>query len=85
MHFYSILVRKQVKNMMVKYELKRIFTKRMNRLLLAVAVIIGVVMSVFAVTSSRYVDSSGAGHETPDAVRRLVEDKNQWKGKLTGM
>lgn len=84
MHFYSILVRKQVKNMMVKYELKRIFTKRMNRLLLAVAVIIGVVMSVFAVTSSRYVDSSGAGHETPDAVRRLVEDKNQWKGKLTG-
>ena len=70
--------------MMVKYELKRIFTKRMNRLLLAVAVIIGVVMSVFAVTSSRYVDSSGAGHETPDAVRRLVEDKNQWKGKLTG-
>lgn len=84
MHFYSILVRKQVKNMMVKYELKRIFTKRMNRLLLAVAVIISVVMSVFAVTSSRYVDSSGAGHETPDAVRRLVEDKNQWKGKLTG-
>lgn len=84
MHFYSILERKQVKNMMVKYELKRIFTKRMNRLLLAVAVIIGVVMSVFAVTSSRYVDSSGAGHETPDAVRRLVEDKNQWKGKLTG-
>ena len=70
--------------MMVKYELKRIFTKRMNRLLLAVAVIISVVMSVFAVTSSRYVDSSGAGHETPDAVRRLVEDKNQWKGKLTG-
>ena len=84
MHFYSILERKQVKNMMVKYELKRIFTKRMNRLLLAVAVIIGVVMSVFAVTSSRYVDSNGAGHETPDAVRRLVEDKNQWKGKLTG-
>ena len=84
MHFYSILERKQVKNMMVKYELKRIFTKRMNRLLLAVAVIISVVMSVFAVTSEWYVDSEGINHETPDAIRRLTQDKNQWKGELTG-
>ena len=71
--------------MMVKYELKRIFTKRMNRLLLAVAVIISVVMSVFAVTSEWYVDSEGINHETPDAIRRLTQDKNQWKGELTGM
>ena len=70
--------------MMVKYELKRIFTKRMNRLLLAVAVIISVVMSVFAVTSEWYVDSEGINHETPDAIRRLTQDKNQWKGELTG-
>ena len=70
--------------MMVRYELKRIFTKRLNRLLLAVAVLIGVVMSVFAVTSSRYVDSEGIRHETPDAARRLAENQNRWKGELTG-
>ena len=70
--------------MMVKYELKRIFTKRLNRLLLVVAVIIGVVMSVFAVTSEWYADSEGINHETPDAIRRLTQDKNQWKGELTG-
>ena len=69
---------------MVKYELKRIFTKRMNRLLLAVAVIIGIVMSVFAVTSNRYVDTEGAVHETPGAARMLAEDKNRWKGEVTG-
>ena len=70
--------------MMVKYELKRIFTKRLNRLLLVVAVIIGAVMSVFAVTSEWYADSEGINHETPDAIRRLTQDKNQWKGELTG-
>ena len=70
--------------MMVRYELKRIFTKRLNRLLLAVAVIIGIVMSVFAVASEWYVDSDGISHETPDAIRRLTEDKDQWKGELTG-
>ena len=70
--------------MMVKYELKRIFTKRMNRLLLAVAVIISAVMSVFAVTSNRYVDTEGVAHETPGAARRLAEDKNRWKGEVTG-
>ena len=84
MHFYFILERKRVRNMMVKYELKRIFTKRMNRLLLAVAVIIGIVMSVFAVTSNRYVDTEGAVHETPGAARMLAEDKNRWKGEVTG-
>mgnify|MGYP005759576231 CR=1 FL=1 len=70
--------------MMVRYELKRIFTKRLNCLLLVVAVIIGVVMSVFAVTSEWYADSEGINHETPDAIRRLTQDKNQWKGELTG-
>ena len=65
MHFYFISERKRVRNMMVKYELKRIFTKRMNKLLLAVAVIVGIVMSVFAVTSVRYVDREGILHETP--------------------
>ena len=48
--------------MMVRYELKRIFTKRLNCLLLVVAVIIGVVMSVFAVTSEWYADSEGITH-----------------------
>ena len=70
--------------MMVKYELKRIFTKRMNKLLLAVAVIVGVVVSVFAVTSVRYVDREGILHETPGSARKLTEDKNRWKGELTG-
>ncbi len=70
--------------MMVKYELKRIFTKRLNRLLLVAVLLIGVCLSVFAVTGGSYVDSSGVRHETPDAARRLAEDRNRWKGELTG-
>ena len=70
--------------MMVRYELKRIFTKRLNCLLLVVAVIIGDMKSVFAVTSEWYADGEGGNHETPDAMRRLTQDKNQWTGELTG-
>ena len=70
--------------MIVKYEIKRVFAKRLNRFLLGVAFAAAIVMSVFALTGARYVDSAGIRHETPDAVRKVTADRNKWKGELTG-
>ncbi len=70
--------------MIVKYEIKRVFAKRLNRFLLGVAFAAAIVMSVFALTGARYVDSAGVRHETPDAVRKVTADRNKWKGELTG-
>ena len=71
--------------MILKYELKKIFSKKPNQVVLAVAVLLAVVFSIFAIRSIRYVDKQGVLHEgTLTAARCLASDKNQWKGTLTG-
>lgn len=71
--------------LILKYELKKIFSKKPNQVVLAVAVLLAVVFSIFAIRSIRYVDKQGVLHEgTLTAARCLASDKNQWKGTLTG-
>lgn len=71
--------------LILKYELKKIFSKKPNQVVLAVAVLLAVVFSIFSIRSIRYVDKQGVLHEgTLTAARCLASDKNQWKGTLTG-
>lgn len=71
--------------LILKYELKKIFSKKPNQVVLAAAVLLAVVFSIFAIRSIRYVDKQGVLHEgTLTAARCLASDKNQWKGTLTG-
>lgn len=69
--------------MMLKYELKKILNKRMNRVLLAVAMLLMVVFSIFAIDSFRAVDTDGETVTGFSAARIMVDDKNRWKGELT--
>lgn len=69
--------------MMLKYELKKVLNKRMNRVLLAVAMLLMVVFSIFAIGSFRAVDTDGETVTGFSAARIMVEDKNRWKGELT--
>ena len=69
---------------MLKYELKKIFSKKLNQVILAATVLLAVVFSIFAIGSIHYVDTQGISHEgNLTAARCLVSDKNQWKGTLT--
>lgn len=70
--------------MMLKYELKKIFTKRINQVILAAALLVGILLSCFAVGSVFYVDENGDSPKGLNTWRLLAEDKNQWKGELTG-
>ena len=45
--------------MILKYELKKMFSKKINRILLIAALLAAVALSVFAVGSARYVDENG--------------------------
>ena len=56
--------------MMLKYELKKILNKQLNRILLTVALLLMVVFSIFAIGSFRDVELDG-------------DDKNRWQGELT--
>lgn len=69
--------------MMLKYELKKVLNKRMNRVLLAVAMLLMVVFSIFAIGSFRAVDTDGETVTGFSAARIMVDDKNRWKGELT--
>lgn len=69
--------------MMLKLELKRIFSKKINVLALAVAMILAVIFSGFAVTNNRYVDESGNVNTGVTAARKLTANKRPWKGTLT--
>lgn len=70
--------------LILKYELKKIFSKKLNQVILTAAFLLAVVFSIFAIQSIRFVDTQGVLHEgTLTAARRLASDQNQWKGTLT--
>ena len=68
---------------MLKYELIKIFSKRINRVVLAVTLFIAVISSCFAIGSLRYTDEEGKNHTGITAGRLLAADINQWQGELT--
>ena len=83
MRFFYILERKQSGIMMMKYELKKFFNKKINKMILIVMVFLAVVISYLAVGSMRYRDAEGKLYTGVTAGRRLAADRNKWKGKLT--
>ena len=83
MHFFCILEKRQVIKMMFKYELKKIFSKRINQVLLAAVLVVTIIYSGMAIGSMRYVDEEGQDHTGIEAGRLLAENTNQWKGELT--
>ena len=83
MHFFCILERKQVIKLMLKFELKKIFSKRINQVLLAAVLVVTIIYSGMAIGSMSYTDEEGQDHTGIEAGRLLAADKNQWKGDLT--
>ena len=69
--------------LMLKYELKKIFSKRINQILLAAVLVVTVIYSGLAIGSMSYTDEEGQNHTGIEAGRLLAEDRNQWKGELT--
>lgn len=70
--------------MILKYELRKIIKKRINRILILLIILASLILSVFAIGSFRFVDKNGKTHNGIYASRNLIEEKNRWKGELTG-
>lgn len=69
--------------MMMKYELKKFFHKKINKIILIVMVFLASIIGCLAVGSMRYRDAEGKLYTGITAGRRLAADRNKWKGKLT--
>ena len=83
MHFCFISGKNRRNDRMLKLELKRIFSKKLNVLAVGLMVILAAVFSGFAATSNRYVDAHGTVSTGMLATRKLVENKNGYAGALT--
>ena len=68
---------------MLKLELKRVFSKKINVFAIGLALILAVIFSGFAVTSNRYVDENGNASTGIMATRKLTDNRRAWKGTLT--
>lgn len=68
---------------MMKYELKKFFHKKINKIILIVMVFLAIVISYLAVGSMRYRDAEGKLYTGVTAGRMLATDRNKWQGKLT--
>lgn len=67
----------------MKYELKKFFHKKINKIILIVMVFLAIVISYLAVGSMRYRDAEGKLYTGVTAGRMLATDRNKWQGKLT--
>lgn len=68
---------------MLKCELKRILTKRLNRVLITIGLALSMILSFLAATSNRFVTPQGYLETGITATRKLVKDKNRNKGLMT--
>lgn len=68
---------------MIRYELKKIMSKRMNRLLMLILLALTFVFNYFAMVSSFYVDERGIEQTGIGSVRKLNQDRSRWQGILT--
>lgn len=68
---------------MLLFELKKIFLKPANKIVLVILVVALCVVSYLAIASVGYVDCNGDTITGSTAARTLKEEKNQWAGYIT--
>lgn len=69
--------------LILKCELRKVFSKRLNQIVLSVAFLLAITFSCFAIGSMRYIDRTGVAHTGITAARKLASNRNVWKGNLT--
>ena len=68
---------------MLRYEIKKCFSKTANKIGLLILTVVLIMVSYFAVTYVDYVDEDGNNRTGIIAVRSLRDMKNQWAGYIT--
>ncbi len=68
---------------MLRYEMKKIFVKPMNKIIVVLLVLITFVMGFLTIRDVRYLEENGSQLSGIAAACRLKEDKSRWRGYLT--
>lgn len=68
---------------MLRFEVKKVFSKSKNKIAVIVLFIILIVTSILTINTVEYVDKDGNHSVGISAARNLREEKNKWSGYLT--
>lgn len=68
---------------MIRYEIKKIYSKLMNKIMLLFLVAMLIVVSILTINRVEYIDENGKATTGISAARNLREAKNEWAGYLT--
>ena len=68
---------------MLRYEIRKVFSKSKNRIAVIVLFVILVITSILTINKVEFVDENGNSSVGISASRDLREAKNQWAGYLT--
>lgn len=68
---------------MIRFELKKIFLKPVNKIVFVILIVALCVVSYFAVGYADYVDENGETITGAAAAQALREEKNEWAGYIT--
>lgn len=68
---------------MMKYELKKIFLKPVNKIVFAILIIVTITAGLLTIRDVRYLTDSGEHITGIAAARELKKAKNEWRGELT--
>lgn len=68
---------------MLKFELKKVFSKSMNKIAILLLIVITVITGIMTIDRVEYVDTNGDHSVGFAAAEKLREAKNEWAGYLT--
>ena len=67
---------------MIRYEIKKIFSKTICRISMIVLLLSLIISCYFAITNITYIDEQGVSHAGIAAARDLRTEKQKWEGTL---
>lgn len=65
---------------MLKFEIKKVFSKRVNQIAMLVLLLMVVIGGFLTINDVKYIEEDGKKITGLSAARRLREDQNEWKG-----
>ena len=65
---------------MLKFEIKKVFSKARNKVAVLVLLVVLVVVSMLTINRIEYTDASGNSSTGITAATKLRQDRNQWAG-----
>ncbi len=68
---------------MLRYEIKKVFSKSKNQMAVVVLLVILIITSILTINRVEYIDENGNHSTGISAARNLREAKNEWSGYLT--